>query len=82
MNLNLRTPDHTTFSRRQKELEVILPHRKKRGPIHVVVDSTWLKVYGEGETECPDGRFGSMEFLNVGLGGNCTWRWMKALMKF
>lgn len=49
MGLNLDTPDYTTLCRRQKDLEVILPHRPNGEPIHVVVDSTGLKVYGEGE---------------------------------
>ncbi len=49
MGLDLRVPDHTTLSRRQAGLAVDLPQPRGRAPIHLVVDSTGLKVYGEGE---------------------------------
>ena len=49
MGLKLEAPDYTTFCRRQKDLEVLLPRLKTGEGIHVVVDSTGLKVYGEGE---------------------------------
>lgn len=49
MGLELEAPDYSTFCRRQKDLEVLFPRLKKRERIHVVVDSTGLKVYGEGE---------------------------------
>jgi len=48
MRVDLSVPDHTTLSRRGKGLEVRLPKRKKVIG-HLVVDSTGLKVYGEGE---------------------------------
>lgn len=41
-------PDHTTLSRRMKGLKVALP-RPDAGPVVVMVDSTGLKVVGEGE---------------------------------
>lgn len=51
MSLNLKAPDYTTLSVRQKELEVkISISPKKQGEnVHIVVDSTGLKVFGEGE---------------------------------
>ena len=49
MGLALSAPDHSTLSRRQRGLQVELPTRSVHEPIHVVVDSTGLKVYGEGE---------------------------------
>lgn len=49
MGLDLSAPDHSTLSRRQRDLQVALPTRSAKAPIHVVVDSTGLKVYGEGE---------------------------------
>ena len=49
MELDLSTPDHSTLSRRQGGLQVELPTRPTQEPIHVVVDSSGLKVYGEGE---------------------------------
>jgi hypothetical protein len=44
----LPVPDHTTLSRRGKKLSVVLP-KKVSGHIDIVMDSTGLKVYGEGE---------------------------------
>ncbi|MBE9033398.1 IS5 family transposase [filamentous cyanobacterium LEGE 11480] len=49
MGLSLPVPDHSTVSRRQAQLEVALPVVSKQGSVHVVVDSTGIKVYGEGE---------------------------------
>lgn len=48
MKVNLPIPDYTTLNRRAKGLKVALPTSEK-GPIHAVLDSTGLKVYGEGE---------------------------------
>ena len=42
-------PDHTTFSRRSLDLGVATALRKTKGPVHVVIDSTGLKVFGVGE---------------------------------
>ena len=49
MQVELSVPDHTTISRRLKSLEVTLPVQPTNGKRHVVVDSTGVKVYGEGE---------------------------------
>jgi hypothetical protein len=49
LRLALPVPDFSTLSRRQRALEVRLPKRAPRGPLHLVVDATGLKVYGEGE---------------------------------
>ena len=49
MGISLKIPDYTTFCRRQSSLDVVIPRRKPKKPIHVVVDSTGLKVYGDGE---------------------------------
>ncbi|MFN4320400.1 MAG: IS5 family transposase, partial [Aquificaceae bacterium] len=48
MKLSLPVPDHTTLSRRGRKLKVNIP-KKAKGPLHLVVDSSGLKVYGEGE---------------------------------
>ena len=45
----LVVPDYSTLSRRQADLTIALPVRPADGPIDLVVDSTGLKVYGEGE---------------------------------
>jgi IS5 family transposase len=49
LGVNLTVPDYTTLCRRRRSLDVILPRRKKQEPLHMVVDSTGIKVYGEGE---------------------------------
>ncbi len=50
LGLELPTPDYSTLSRRQSDLAVELPRsRSNSEPIHVVIDSTGLKVFGEGE---------------------------------
>lgn len=47
--VELRVPDYTTLCRRRQALEIELPRQKKKAPLHLVVDSTGVKVYGEGE---------------------------------
>jgi IS5 family transposase len=48
LRVKLPIPDYTTLNRRAKTLKVQLPTSEK-GAIHLVLDSTGLKVYGEGE---------------------------------
>ena len=48
MKINLPVPDHTTLSKRGKELKVNLP-KKTSQTLNIVMDSTGLKIYGEGE---------------------------------
>jgi hypothetical protein len=48
MGLGPGVPHYSTLSRRATDLEVDLA-RKGKGPLHLVLDSTGLKVYGEGE---------------------------------
>lgn len=42
-------PCYTTLCRRRRKLEVTLPKRARSVPLHLVVDSTGVKIYGEGE---------------------------------
>ena len=42
-------PDFSTLCRRQKTLAVQLPYQGSSGPLHLLVDSTGIKVRGEGE---------------------------------
>ena len=42
-------PDFSTLSRRRKTLAVNIPHRGSQGPLHLLIDSTGIKVAGEGE---------------------------------
>ena len=48
LELALPVADHTTLSRRGKQLSVKLPKRAQ-GPLYLVMDSSGLKVFGEGE---------------------------------
>jgi len=49
--VRLPVPDYSTLSRRRKRLKVSLrrPAQRGGGGLHLVVDSTGLKIYGEGE---------------------------------
>lgn len=50
LGLDLGIPDYTTLSTRQKNLPVPLPqHPHKEEHLNLVIDSTGLKVFGEGE---------------------------------
>lgn len=49
MEIDLPVPDHSTLSRRLGQLSVELPVIPNEGARYVVVDSTGVKVYGEGE---------------------------------
>src|SRR5450631_525951 len=49
LGLDLAVPDHSTLSRRAKTLEVPLPRPVATGPLHLLVDSTGLKLGGAGE---------------------------------
>lgn len=64
LGLTLSIPDHTLLSRRAKTLRVEIPRRARTGLIHLVVDSTGLKVYGEGE----------WKVRQHGAGQRRTWR--------
>ena len=49
LGLDLAVPDHTTLSRRAATLEVPRPRSGGGGPLHLLVDSTGLKLDGPGE---------------------------------
>jgi hypothetical protein len=49
LKVQLPVPDHSTLSRRMAGLEVGLPVKQSAKARHLVIDSTGLKVYGEGE---------------------------------
>lgn len=42
-------PDFSTLSRRQKRLQVTLTYQPQNGPLHLLVDSTGIKILGKGE---------------------------------
>jgi hypothetical protein len=45
----LPVPNYTTLSRRAQQLNVALPISHTGEPLHLVIDGTGLKLYGEGE---------------------------------
>ena len=49
LGLDLSVPDHTTVSRRSSGIAGPQPHTVPRGPVHLIIDSTGLKLFGQGE---------------------------------
>lgn len=49
MGLALQCPHYTLMCRRAQHLKIPLQTLRSQEPLHIVVDSTGLKVYGEGE---------------------------------
>jgi transposase len=49
MDLTISAPDHSTISRRAVTLPVIQPGSVPHGPLHLLIDSTGLQVYGAGQ---------------------------------
>lgn len=49
VGLDWAVPDFSMLSRRQKTLKVNIPYRGSDGPLHLLIDSTGIKVEGEGE---------------------------------
>ena len=74
MGLPLKTPDHTTLSRRNRDVEV--PHlpRDHTGPLHLVIDSTGLKILGDGEWQVHKHKTSNQRRtwrkLHLGIDGN------------
>src|SRR3712207_1215345 len=46
---DLRVPDHTTLSRRGRGFAGRRPKIVPQGPMHLVIDSTGVKLFGRGE---------------------------------
>src|SRR5262249_57535505 len=47
--VNLPVPSYSTLSRRAAELLIALGALPRSTPLHLVIDSSGFKVYGEGE---------------------------------
>ncbi len=47
--LDWPVPDFSTISRRQKHLRVVIPYQSSREGLHLLVDSSGIKMLGEGE---------------------------------
>lgn len=46
--LDWTAPDYSTVCRRQKTLQVNISYRHSQGTLHLLVDSTGIKMLGEG----------------------------------
>jgi len=49
LQLEVGVPDYSTLSRRRATVEIALPRAHRKEGLHIVVDSTGVKVFGEGE---------------------------------
>ena len=49
LGLDLAVPDHSTLSRRAETLAIAQLSPNSRGPVHLLVDSTGLRLCGPGE---------------------------------
>lgn len=49
LEVNLPAPDYSTLSRRARDLQLSLSAQSQKQIKHLVIDSTGLKLYGEGE---------------------------------
>jgi hypothetical protein len=49
LEVALPVPSYRTLSRRAAEVAVTLGALPQSGPLHLVIDSSGFKVYGEGE---------------------------------
>ena len=65
LDVDIRIPDHTTFSRRGDGLTILTNPVGRGEPLHLLIDSTGLKMYGEGE------------WLTEKHGGRSRRRWRK-----
>ncbi len=69
--LNLRVPDHTTLSRRGQHLDVNLHHPPRAERLHLLIDSTGLSTFGEGEwAAAKHGGHGTRGWRKLHLGVN------------
>jgi len=49
VGLDWTVPDFSTLSRRQRTLAVNIPYRGSKGPLHLLIDSTGIKIEAECE---------------------------------
>ncbi|OLS50389.1 IS5 family transposase, partial [Rhodovulum sulfidophilum] len=49
VGLDWSVPDFSTLSRRQQTLAVNITYPGSKGPLHLLIESTGIKVEGEGE---------------------------------
>ena len=74
LGLDLDIPDHSTLSRRAKTLQVLrAPSRS--APLHLLVDSTGLRLSGPGEWLV------EKHGARAGPGENCISAWTPTLVR-
>lgn len=49
LEIDLPVPHYSTLCRRARHLNILLSSVSSQQPLHILIDSTGLKVYGEGE---------------------------------
>lgn len=76
MKLPLRCPDYSCVSRRAKSVNIPFKTPTRGEIAHLVIDSTGLEVFGEGEWKVK--KHGQEKRAS---GGNFTWRWTPVLMR-
>ena len=70
--LALPVPNYSTLSRRAKALRVSLPVLRNAGEaVQLLVDSTGLKLFGEGEWKVRKHGYSKRR-----SGAKCIWAWM------
>ena len=62
--LDWAMPHYMTLCRRQKTLEFQIPFRRADGPLNLLVNSTCIKFFGDGE----------WQVRKHGVQGQCQWR--------
>lgn len=70
LDIHLPVPDHSTLSKRGATVKVKLP-KKSSGRLNIVLDSTGLKIYGEGERKVRKHGYSKRRtWRKLHLGGN------------
>ena len=71
MGLDLPSPDHTTLSRRGQHLDVTIRQPPRDRRLHLIIDSTGLSMFGEGEwAAAKHGGHGKRGWRKLHLGVN------------
>ena len=68
-------PDFSTLCRRQRTVTIQIPYRRSGGPLNLLVDSTGVKVRGDGEWQVRQPRPWPAEAMAQGASGHgCSHR--------
>ena len=75
IDLDWASPNFSTLRRRHKALKVNIPYRGSQGRLYLLIDSTGIKVQGEGEWNAP--KHGSTKrrvWRKIQIRQNCSTR--------